>query len=83
MVNVLQCIAVCEEEEHFPRKKELGKKKDKKEKKDKGYKMFEEEDSEEELFVEDTRYVSSFSHHIFRISRNSSFFCIVIVTRHW
>ena len=51
----MNCILVSEDEEHYPRKKDAGRKKDKKEKKDKGYKMFEEEDSEEELFIEDTR----------------------------
>ncbi|XP_013382474.1 ralA-binding protein 1 isoform X2 [Lingula anatina] len=37
------------------KKKDFAKKKDKKEKKDKGYKMFEEDNSEEELMVEDTK----------------------------
>ncbi len=49
--------SVSEEEERGLRKKDFGKKKDgKKDKKDKGYKMFEEEDSEEEVLVgDDTR----------------------------
>ena len=49
-------MAVSEEEERHGRKVGSGKKKDKKDKKDKGYRMFEEEDSEEEgLIGDDTR----------------------------
>ena len=62
MVNVIHSVSsfcpVSEDEDRLGKKKGLGKKQDKKEKKDKGYKMFEEEDSEEELVSEDTRWVN-------------------------
>jgi len=53
-----------EDEDRASKKKALGKKKDKTEKKDKGYKMFEQEDSEEEsLFSDDVRSPAKMKKH--------------------
>ena len=49
---------VSDDDEKHSRRRDFRGKKDKRDKKDRGYRMFEEEDSEEELFLsEDVKYV--------------------------
>lgn len=46
---------VSEEEERSTKKRDSKSREKKRDRKDKGYRMFEEEDSEEELVIDDTR----------------------------